>query len=69
MLFVAFLSLHASSLVRTNYCIDAQVVRGRIILGEISKKEVRLNEASGSNRKKRSLNEITNVEMEESFEM
>ena len=37
MLFVAFLSMHESALVRTNFTIDVATQRGRIIFGEISK--------------------------------
>ena len=63
MLFVAFVSMHKSSLVRTNFALDTQVVRGRIILGEISKKIIRLNGPVTSKSKKRSLDEVMDTEM------
>ena len=63
MLFVAFLSMHKSSLIRTNFTVDVQVIRGRIMLGEMSKKLVRLEEPSKKG-KKRGLDEISDAEMD-----
>ena len=55
MLFVAFLSMHESALVRTNFTIDVSTVRGRIIFGEISKNVVTLPKLPETKTRKRTL--------------
>ena len=66
MLFVAFLSMHKSALVRTNFTIDVSTLRGRIIFGEISKNVVTLPKLPETKTRKRNLSEMEKSIAEES---